>query len=140
MITTDDDEIAEKCYSFKHFGAKGSSFEIIGTNYKLSNVLSAIGLVQMKKLENIMSEQGYQSGQRGGQQPGTGPVVIDLVSHPGRQFAVTQDAAGQGQLVAGAQFVTLVPVADNNPVPLWNPEIEGPIPGQDFVLKLQHGP
>ena len=23
MITTDDDEIAEKCHSFKHFGAKG---------------------------------------------------------------------------------------------------------------------
>lgn len=54
MITTDDDEIAEKCYSFKHFGAKGSSFETIGTNYKLSNILSAIGLVQMKKIENII--------------------------------------------------------------------------------------
>ena len=54
MITTDDDKIAEKCYSFKHFGAKGTSFEIIGTNYKLSNVLSAIGLIQMKKLEDIV--------------------------------------------------------------------------------------
>jgi dTDP-4-amino-4,6-dideoxygalactose transaminase len=57
MITTDDDEIAEKCYSFKHFGAKGSSFEIIGTNYKLSNVLSAIGLVQMKKIEKIVKDR-----------------------------------------------------------------------------------
>jgi len=55
MITTDDEEMAEKCYSFKHFGAKGTTFEIIGTNYKLSNVLSAIGLIQMKKLENIIS-------------------------------------------------------------------------------------
>jgi dTDP-4-amino-4,6-dideoxygalactose transaminase len=54
MITTDDDEIAEQCYSFKHFGAKGSSFETIGTNYKLSNVLSAIGVVQMKKIEKII--------------------------------------------------------------------------------------
>ena len=54
MITTDDDEIAEKCYSFKHFGAKGTSFETIGTNYKLSNILSAIGLIQMKKIENII--------------------------------------------------------------------------------------
>ena len=54
MITTDNDEIAEKCYSFKHFGAKGSSFETIGTNYKLSNVLSAIGVIQMKKIENII--------------------------------------------------------------------------------------
>jgi perosamine synthetase len=57
MITTDDDEIAEKCYSYKHFGAKGASFETIGTNYKLSNVLSAIGLVQMKKIENIVNNR-----------------------------------------------------------------------------------
>ena len=54
MITTDDDEMAEKCYSYKHFGAKGASFETIGTNYKMSNILSAIGLVQMKKIENII--------------------------------------------------------------------------------------
>ncbi|MEX0861737.1 DegT/DnrJ/EryC1/StrS family aminotransferase [Nitrosopumilus sp.] len=57
MITTDNDEIAEKCYSFKHFGAKGASFETIGTNYKLSNVLSAIGLVQMKKIEKIIENR-----------------------------------------------------------------------------------
>jgi len=57
MITTDDEKIAEQCYSFKHFGAKGSSFEIIGTNYKMSNVLSAIGLIQMQKIEKIISER-----------------------------------------------------------------------------------
>lgn len=55
MITTDDDKMAEMCHSFKHFGMKGSSFEIIGTNYKMSNVLSAIGLIQMKKIENIIN-------------------------------------------------------------------------------------
>jgi len=54
MITTDNDEIAEKCYSFKHFGAVGSSFVNIGTNYKMSNILSAIGLIQMKKIEKII--------------------------------------------------------------------------------------
>lgn len=57
MITTDDDEMAEKCYSFKHFGMKGSSFETIGTNYKLSNILSAIGLIQMKKIEKIIQSR-----------------------------------------------------------------------------------
>jgi len=54
MITTNNDEMAEFCNSYKHFGAKGSSFEILGTNYKLSNILSAIGLIQMKKIENIV--------------------------------------------------------------------------------------
>lgn len=57
MITTDNDEIADQCYSYKHFGAKGTSFEIIGTNYKMSNVLSAIGLIQMKKIEKIISDR-----------------------------------------------------------------------------------
>lgn len=57
MITTNDDKMAEYCHSFKHFGAKGSSFEIIGTNYKLSNILSAIGLVQMKKIEKIIQDR-----------------------------------------------------------------------------------
>ena len=57
MITTDDDTIAEQCYSFKHFGAKGASFETVGTNYKMSNILSAIGLVQMKKIEKIVSDR-----------------------------------------------------------------------------------
>ena len=54
MITTNDDELAEKFYSFKHFGASGSSFTTVGTNYKLSNVLSAIGIIQMKKIEKIV--------------------------------------------------------------------------------------
>jgi len=54
MITTNNDEMAEFCHSYKHFGAKGSSFEILGTNYKLSNILSAIGLIQMKKIEKIV--------------------------------------------------------------------------------------
>jgi len=54
MITTDNDEIADKCYSFKHFGAKDGKFSLIGTNYKLSNILSALGLEQMKKIEKII--------------------------------------------------------------------------------------
>jgi perosamine synthetase len=57
MITTDDDEMAEKFHSFKHFGMKGGAFEMIGTNYKLSNILSAIGIVQMKKIERIVTDR-----------------------------------------------------------------------------------
>ncbi len=57
MITTDNDEVAEKCYSFKHFGVKDGKFSIVGTNYKLSNILSAIGLQQMKKIEKIIRDR-----------------------------------------------------------------------------------
>jgi perosamine synthetase len=57
MVTTDNDEIAEKCHSFKHFGMSGDRFVTIGTNYKLSNILSAIGIEQMKKIEKIVKER-----------------------------------------------------------------------------------
>ncbi len=57
MITTDNGEMAKKFYEFKHFGARGASFETVGTNYKLSNVLAAIGVIQMKKIENIISDR-----------------------------------------------------------------------------------
>lgn len=62
MITTDNEELYEKLISFKKFGEKHSelgrfSFESIGTNYKLSNILSALGLVQLKKLEMILDDR-----------------------------------------------------------------------------------
>ncbi len=63
MITTDNDEWAKWMYSYKHFGInnsadrKGIIFDKIGTNYKLSNVSSAIGLAQMKHVESLLEKR-----------------------------------------------------------------------------------
>lgn len=57
MITTDNDDMAEKCHAFKHFGMKDGKFVGSGTNYKLSNILSAIGVQQMRKIEKIISDR-----------------------------------------------------------------------------------
>lgn len=64
MITTNDDKLAEWINSYKHFGMnmsnsdrEGVQFDIIGTNYKLSNVLSAIGLSQLKKIEMLLKRR-----------------------------------------------------------------------------------
>ncbi len=63
MITTNNDEWANWMESYKHFGmdinSKGSlpRFKIIGTNYKLSNVLAAIGLVQMQKIDELLEKR-----------------------------------------------------------------------------------
>jgi dTDP-4-amino-4,6-dideoxygalactose transaminase len=60
MITTNRNEWAEWMNSYKHFGmdASGSResihFGMVGTNYKLSNVLSAIGLGQLKDIDNLL--------------------------------------------------------------------------------------
>jgi perosamine synthetase len=63
LVTTDDDTLAEWMKSYKHFGIgaahtrESTSFERIGTNYKLSNILAAIGLVQMRHVEELLAER-----------------------------------------------------------------------------------
>jgi len=63
MITTDNEEYAEKATSLKRFGAKvwgdrsSMMFVYIGTNYKLSDVLGAIGLAQLGKINKIVDKR-----------------------------------------------------------------------------------
>jgi len=59
MITTNDKQIAEKLRSYKLFGKNSSGFMNMGTNYKLSDLLSAIGLIQMKKIEKMIKQRRY---------------------------------------------------------------------------------
>jgi dTDP-4-amino-4,6-dideoxygalactose transaminase len=58
MAVTDDRALAEKISSMKNFGMRIEDgkrmFIQLGTNYKLSDVLSAIGLVQMTKIEKMI--------------------------------------------------------------------------------------
>jgi dTDP-4-amino-4,6-dideoxygalactose transaminase len=58
MVTTDRDDLAEKAVALKHFGAtKDGRFTYHGTNYKMSNILAAIGLEQLKKLPGILEDR-----------------------------------------------------------------------------------
>ena len=64
VITTDNSEWAEWINSYKHFGMdmsrnsrEGIQFNIIGTNYKLSNVQTAIGLGQLEKIDDLLSKR-----------------------------------------------------------------------------------
>lgn len=64
MITTDNDQWADWMNSYKHFGMnmnntvrEGVEFEIIGTNYKLSNILSALGLAQLENIDELLSRR-----------------------------------------------------------------------------------
>jgi len=47
--------------SFKIFGKKGSKFVNVGTNYKLSDIHSAVGLAQMRKIEKIIKKKDTTS-------------------------------------------------------------------------------
>lgn len=61
MITTNDKNLADKCSSYKMFGKVGSEFINAGTNYKISDILSAIGLAQMEKIEGIIKKRISQA-------------------------------------------------------------------------------
>ena len=63
MVLTDNAEWAAWMESYKHFGMgssptrEGTSFLRVGTNYKLSNVLAAIGLAQMDMVDELLAER-----------------------------------------------------------------------------------
>lgn len=57
MITTNNKELERKIRSFKAFGKKGKEFVEIGTNYKISDIQSAIGIIQLKKIEKIIKKR-----------------------------------------------------------------------------------
>lgn len=63
IVVTDDDAWADWMWSYKHFGMvrsdsrSGTQFIRIGTNYKMSNILAAVGLVQMDHIDEMLSRR-----------------------------------------------------------------------------------
>ncbi len=57
MLTTDDDEIARKAKMFRHHGqdeAVRYEYLELGHNYRMTDIVSAIGVEQMKKIDRII--------------------------------------------------------------------------------------
>lgn len=63
VISTNNSKWADWMNSYKRFGIgvqtspKNNSFERIGTNYKLSDLLSAVGLVQMRHIDELLKRR-----------------------------------------------------------------------------------
>ena len=63
MVTTDRDDWAAWMESYKHFGMGRATareavvFERIGTNYKLSNLQAAVGVVQMRHIDELLARR-----------------------------------------------------------------------------------
>jgi perosamine synthetase len=61
VVTTDNDAWAAWLESYKHFGLGKASqresavFERVGTNYKLSNLQAAVGVVQMRHIDALLA-------------------------------------------------------------------------------------
>ncbi|MEQ8578084.1 MAG: DegT/DnrJ/EryC1/StrS aminotransferase family protein [Balneola sp.] len=64
IVCTNNDQIGEWINSYKHFGMnmnntarEGVQFDIIGTNYKLTNIQAAIGLGQLKHIDRLLAKR-----------------------------------------------------------------------------------
>lgn len=63
LVTTNSTDWADWMLSYKHFGMGvhdsrlTTSFDRIGTNYKLSNIQAAVGLVQMRHIDKLLHKR-----------------------------------------------------------------------------------
>jgi perosamine synthetase len=63
LITTDNDEWAKFIFSYKRFGMIYSEersqivFDKLGTNYKISDILSALGVSQMREIDERLAKR-----------------------------------------------------------------------------------
>lgn len=58
MIVTDDDDIAERIRLYRGQGAKGKGsyhHEVVGYNYRLTDMQAAIGLAQLERIDDILN-------------------------------------------------------------------------------------
>jgi dTDP-4-amino-4,6-dideoxygalactose transaminase len=58
MVTTNDDHFAEKVRMFRTHGEKTKyASEMLGTNYRMTEIQAAIGIVQLKKLPEFLEKR-----------------------------------------------------------------------------------
>ena len=66
MILTDDDELADQCYKLRNQGrGKNSGWlghEILGYNYRLSDINCALGIVQLSRIEEMKAKRKKAAG------------------------------------------------------------------------------
>ena len=90
MLTTDNKEWAEWIFSYKHFGMSsgkqdgGMTFDKVGTNYKLSDVLSAIGLEQIKQVDKLLDRRIELAGHYDSLLSDSSDVLIPEITATGK--------------------------------------------------------
>lgn len=90
MLTTDDEEIAEKARMFVDHGQRGRHYhESLGYNYRMTNISAALGRIQLKKLDDfngrrIENAKFYNENLEGVQKP----HVAKDVKHVFHQYSL----------------------------------------------------
>jgi perosamine synthetase len=56
-VTTGDAELAGRIRTMRHHGWRGADMPVAGLNYRLSDVLCALGIPQLRRLETMLDER-----------------------------------------------------------------------------------
>lgn len=65
MITTNNEELMERCKQFRHHGqSEKTRYEYwdLGYNYRMTDISAAIGLVQLRKIEDLNNKRRLNAG------------------------------------------------------------------------------
>jgi perosamine synthetase len=63
MITTDDDAVADRCRLLRSHGMRTRyRHELLGYNFRMSDLHAAIGVVQMRRLAAITEKRTFNAG------------------------------------------------------------------------------
>ncbi len=119
IVTTNDDRLASFLRSYKNFGMdssnarRSSRFVRIGTNYKMSDILAALGLSQMQRIDELLARRRELAAQ----------YQALLRELPAVQLLETPD----GAVPSWQSFVILVPARDQIMMELRDKGIEAQI-------------
>jgi perosamine synthetase len=93
MITTNDDEVAEQCRLIRNHGMKRRYYhEMIGYNFRLSDLHAAIGLAQLDKLEEFTAKRRFNAAYLNQHiESVITPKVKDGYGHVWHQYTVRVD-------------------------------------------------
>lgn len=125
MITTDSGDLATRLRLLRNHGQTGiGRHEVLGFNWRMSEVHAAIGTVQLSKLDSILERKRHQAAllTEGlhGTPDITPPLVADDRDHVFMLYTVliegTRDAVAAGLAEAGIEARTYFPPAHHQPV------------------------
>jgi perosamine synthetase len=90
MITTDDEEIAERCRVIRQHGMRRRYYhDELGFNFRMTDIHAAIGLAQMEKLERFNGARIANARYLSGHLQGVGiPVVPEGRRHVFHQYTI----------------------------------------------------
>lgn len=103
MITTNDEQVAEKCRIIRQHGARRRYYhDELGFNFRMTDIHAAIGLSQLQKLERFnearIANARYLSARLQGGQP---PVVPEGRRHVFHQYTIRSSDGQRDSLIEG---------------------------------------